>query len=146
MASEGCFSFSFCSKHLWVNFNVGGGGCSCRWSGLSIPRISRVSGLRPLNTARLRMFCYYMFQCLHSEVYTCREDAYSLLQIPVLTIPPESVKLTMPPMSVIRTFRPVSPVLTIPAESVKQTIPPKSVISQQKREGEHLRRRKLVGV
>ena len=72
-------------RQLRAVVTVGGGGCSCRWSGLSIPRISRVSDLRPLNTARLRMCCLCMHQCLHSEVYTCREDAHSLLHTPVLT-------------------------------------------------------------
>ena len=35
------------------------------------------------------MCCVSALECLHSEVYTCRGDAYSLLHIPVSTIPSE---------------------------------------------------------
>ena len=86
MASEGCFrQRRFQTTFGWNS--AGGGGCSRRWSGLSIPRISRV--LRSLNTARLRMCCVCTLQCLQSDVYTCRGDAHRLLHIPVPTIPAE---------------------------------------------------------
>ena len=45
----------------------------------------------------------------------------------------QSVALTMQPMSVNRVFRLLSPVLIIPPESVKLIIPPKSLLPQQKR-------------